>query len=99
MLLTFYGSFIPSIENNITINEADLKIFYSLFKAHKHEVYPTIGLNYEKDKEWIAYAEEADLLNVALFNCTAKDWREVNPDLAKKSLNIRDIASINELVT
>ena len=53
--------------------------------------------NYEKDNEWIVYAEEAGLLNVALFNCTAKDWREVNPDLAKKSLNIRDIASINEL--
>jgi hypothetical protein len=53
--------------------------------------------NYEKDREWIAYAEEADLINVALFNCTAKDWREANPDLAKKYLNIRDIASINEL--
>jgi len=53
--------------------------------------------NYEKDKEWIIYAEEADLLNVALFNCTAKDWREANPDLARKSMNIRDIASINEL--
>ncbi len=53
--------------------------------------------NYEKDKEWIAYAEEADLLNVALFNCTAKDWRDSNPDLAKKPMNIRDIASINEL--
>jgi hypothetical protein len=53
--------------------------------------------NYEKDKEWLAYAEEADLLNVALFNCTAKDWRDANPDLAKKSMNLRDIASINEL--
>ena len=53
--------------------------------------------NYEKDKEWLTYAEEADLLNVALFNCTAKDWRDANPDLAKKSMNIRDIASINEL--
>lgn len=53
--------------------------------------------NYEKDKKWIIYAEEADLLNVALFNCTAKDWRIANPDLAKKSMNIRDIASINEL--
>ena len=53
--------------------------------------------NYQKDKEWLAYAEEADLLNVALFNCTAKDWRDANPDLAKKSMNIRDIASINEL--
>ena len=53
--------------------------------------------NYDKDKEWLVYAEEADLLNVALFNCTAKDWRDANPDLAKKSINIRDIASINEL--
>jgi hypothetical protein len=38
------------------------------------------------------------LLNVALFNCTAKDWREANSDIAKKGLNIRDFASINELV-
>ena len=36
--------------------------------------------NYDKDKEWIIYAEEGDLLNVALFKCTAKDWREANPD-------------------
>ena len=53
--------------------------------------------NYEKEKEWIVYAEEADLLNVAVFNCTAKDWREANPNLEKKYMNIRDIASINEL--
>ncbi|MCK9271418.1 MAG: KilA-N domain-containing protein [Bacteroidales bacterium] len=54
--------------------------------------------NYEKDKEWLVYAEEADLLNVVLFNCTAKDWRDANPEHAKKGLNIRDFASINELV-
>lgn len=53
--------------------------------------------NYSKNKEWLAYAEEADLLNVALFNCTAKDWRESNSDLSKKGLNIRDFANINEL--
>jgi hypothetical protein len=53
--------------------------------------------NYTKDKEWLIYAEEADLLNVALFNCTAKDWRSSNPELVKKELNIRDFASINEL--
>ena len=46
--------------------------------------------------EWLAYADEADLLNVVLFGCTAKAWREANPDLAKKS-NIRDYASIPEL--
>lgn len=54
--------------------------------------------NYDKDKEWLIYAEEADLLNVALFRCTAKDWREANTDKARNGLNIRDFASINELV-
>ena len=52
--------------------------------------------NYTKSNEWLAYADEADLLNVALFGCTAKAWREANPELAKKS-NIRDYASISEL--
>ena len=48
-------------------------------------------------KDWLAYAEEADLLNVALFGCTAKAWRDANPERDKKNENIRDIASINEL--
>ncbi len=54
--------------------------------------------NYIKDSAWIAYAEEADLLNIALFNCTAKDWREANTEHTKKGMNIRDFASINELI-
>ena len=41
------------------------------------------------------YAEEADVLNVALFGMTAKQWREANPDLEG---NIRDYASINQLI-
>ena len=53
--------------------------------------------NYGKNMEWLAYAEEADLLNVAMFNCSARDWRDLNPKEAKKDLNIRDFASINEL--
>lgn len=52
--------------------------------------------NYTKSNEWLVYADEADLLNVALFGCTAKAWRDANPELAKKS-NIRDYASISEL--
>ena len=52
--------------------------------------------NYREDLRWLPYAEEADLLNVALFGCTAKAWREANPELAKNS-NIRYYASINEL--
>ena len=46
--------------------------------------------------EWITYADEADLLNAIIFNCTAKAWRDSNPELAKKS-NLRDYASISEL--
>ena len=45
---------------------------------------------------WLAYAEEADILNVVLFGFTAKAWRDANPELAKK-YNVRDFATINEL--
>ena len=53
--------------------------------------------NYSKIQEWLIYADEADLLNVALFRCTAKDWRLSNTQHADKGLNIRDFASIIEL--
>ena len=43
----------------------------------------------------IIYANEADVLNVALFGITAKQWREAHPDL---NGNIRDYASINQLI-
>ncbi|MDR0438186.1 MAG: KilA-N domain-containing protein [Bacteroidales bacterium] len=43
----------------------------------------------------IIYASEADVLNVALFGITAKQWREANPH---KDGNMRDYASINELI-
>ena len=43
----------------------------------------------------IIYADEADVLNVAMFGITAKQWRQNNPD---KKGNIRDYASINELI-
>ena len=41
------------------------------------------------------YADEADMLNVALFNKRAKEWRDENPNLEG---NIRDYASLNELL-
>ena len=44
----------------------------------------------------MAYTDEANFLNVALFGCTAKAWRNANPDPARTS-NIRDYASIAEL--
>lgn len=41
------------------------------------------------------YANEADVLNMAMFGITAKQWRDANPDLKG---NIRDYANINELI-
>jgi hypothetical protein len=52
--------------------------------------------NYRDNLEWLAYAEEADVLNVALFGFTAKAWRDNNPELAKQN-NVRDFATVNEL--
>ena len=53
-------------------------------------------MDYSANMEWLAYADEADLLNVALFGFTAKAWRDANPELAKTG-NVRDYASIAEL--
>ncbi len=51
----------------------------------------------ELTKEQInrVYANEADVLNMAMFGITAKQWRDANPDLKG---NIRDNATINELI-
>ena len=62
--------------------------------AIKNYILPKI--DYYKDRSWIKYAEEADILNVIIFKTTAKEWRELNPQLARKS-NMRDYATINEL--
>ena len=61
--------------------------------AIKNIIVPTLT---EKQKKFI-YAEEADVLNVALFGMTAKEWREDNPDIADKG-NIRDYTDLLHLV-
>lgn len=52
--------------------------------------------DYYRNREWLKYAEEADILNVIIFKSTAKEWRDLNPFIASK-YNMRDFASINEL--
>ena len=59
--------------------------------AIKSVIVPTLT---EKQKKYV-YAEEADVLNVALFGMTAKEWRENNPKLEG---NIRDYTDILHLV-
>ncbi len=54
-----------------------------------------IPLEVTKSQSSIIYANEADVLNVAMFGMTARQWREKNPALKG---NIRDYATINELI-
>ena len=61
--------------------------------AIKSIIVPTLT---EKQKKFV-YAEEADVLNVALFGITAKEWRESNPNLAEDG-NIRDYTDLLHLV-
>jgi hypothetical protein len=48
-----------------------------------------------REQAAMTYADEADVLNIAMFGMTAKQWRDANPD---KKGNIRDYATINELI-
>ncbi len=61
--------------------------------AVKNYIVPTLT---EEQKRFV-YAEEADVLNVALFGMTAKEWRKENPKLAEKG-NIRDYTDLLHLV-
>ena len=72
------------------------KTNYTLHTDAIKSMIPKLGLS--KYKERLVYATEADMLNIILFGCTAKDWEEANPELAKKNMNVRDTATINQLV-
>ena len=55
-------------------------------------------LGYKRAKEILVYAQEADMLNMVVFGCTAKEWEQLNPQLVKKRMNIRETASIGQLL-
>ena len=61
--------------------------------AVKNYMVPTLT----KEQKRFVYAEESDVLNVALFGMTAKEWRENNPELAKTG-NMRDYTDLLHLV-
>ena len=66
------------------------------YKIHKSAIqHNLIPFKLTKEQINYVYAEEADVLNMALFGMTAKKWRDDNPNLGG---NIRDYASINELI-
>lgn len=50
------------------------------------------------EKQGVEYANEADLLNLALYGYTAKQWKDANPNYVKDGKNMRDFSSINDLL-
>ncbi|MFP1700122.1 KilA-N domain-containing protein [Gardnerella piotii] len=77
---------------NWNLNREISKINY---KIHTDAIKEYLLKDLTPEQLMYKYANEADLLNVALFNKTAKQWRDAN---LKSKGNIRDEASINELL-
>ena len=65
------------------------------YKIHTDAIKEYLLKDLTNEQLYYKYASEADMLNVALFNKRAKQWREENPDL---NGNMRDYASLNELL-
>jgi hypothetical protein len=93
---------LKEVENNtLNIEWSTKRLFSKMnYKLHTDAIQKHIILkgNYAKEKEWLAFADEADMLNVIVFGCTAKDWRDANMDRALAGENMRDMASICELL-
>lgn len=93
---------LKEIENNTYGFEWNVKRILSKanYRVHtaaiKNYIIPKSSFN--REEESLLYAGEADLLNIVLFGCTAKEWQEANPKRHSRGENIRDMASINELV-
>lgn len=56
------------------------------------------GREQAPDKDWLTYAEEADVMNVVVFGQSAREWKEANPEAVKRGLNQRDFASNEQLI-
>lgn len=91
---------LKEIENNQYNLEWNVKRIVSKANYHIHtDAVKThlIPVSKKWNKNW-EYAEEADLLNLALFGHTAKEWEAQNAERAKAGENVRDSASINDLI-
>ena len=74
-----------------TLSKTNYKIHTDAIKEH------LIPEDLSKKEQGFTYANEADVLNVALFGMTAKEWRDKNPN-AKRGDNIRDSATLEQLI-
>lgn len=89
-------------ENKLVNPEWDYRRFLSKvnYRVHTDAIKENIIPSYKtltRDEEGYIYANEAELLNVANFGQTSKQWRLENPELAIQGYNIRDMATIPQL--
>ena len=75
------------------LTKVNYRLHTDMIKEH---IIPRIQAQQNRTPEWLIYADEADLLNMAVFGLTAKQWREENPEQAKRG-NVRDSADIAQL--
>ena len=88
-------------EADLLNEEWDLKRLLSKinYRIHTEAIKDNLipSLNITKDKEGFTYANEADVLNIALFGMTSKEWKLQNPELTLQGKNIRDYADLHQL--
>ncbi len=76
--------------------QAETILYYPYYRIHTDAIKESlIPKELTKQQIIFVYATEADMLNMALFGKTAKQWRDANP---KAEGNIRDEASLEQLV-
>lgn len=86
-------------EAEILNQEWDLKRVLSKvnYRIHTDAIKNYLLPHIENRQEPYIYATEAELLNVALFGMSARQWRDQNPQLHQKGFNLRDIADLHQL--
>lgn len=83
--------------NRLSLDWSEKRLFSKMnYRIHTDAIQGNlIPDDISKTKAGYIYANEADVLNVALFGMTAKQWRNANPD---KPGNIRDHATLHQLI-
>lgn len=93
---------LKEIENNQLNLEWDVRRLMTKINYGLHtdavQKYIIPKSDFSKKDQWVEYANEADLLNVALYGFTSKQWKDSNPDHALNNKNMRDFSSITDLL-
>lgn len=86
-----------NFDSNWNLNRSISKRNYSI-QTESIKTYLISKFENQNNSSKYFYTSEADMLNIILWNMTAKQWRDKNIELVSKGKNIRDNGSINELI-